>query len=163
VAVHTIGDAAVDKVIEVATSLHPQGELHIEHGELIQDSTIAKMRGLQVRVHMQPSHYLSDRIFLAEKIGPLQSVLFPWRRLQDHGVPFSGGSDSPVEPASLLRTFQALAAARAAGIAAIQGAWWEPHVHPDPNWGADCFTDWDPDSGKVADVFVGQDSVFNDL
>ena len=61
-------------------------------------------------VYMQPCHYLSDRKWLAEKVGELKSTVFSWQQLEQQGVPFYFGSDSPVEPPDLFANQMAVQA-----------------------------------------------------
>lgn len=143
VAVHTIGDAAADEVINLAEELKRNGQegiLHLEHGELISAQTIQKMKSLKVEVHMQPSHWLSDEPWLKHKIGDLFEMAFPWRKLQEAEIPFDFGSDSPIEPVSLARTFEGLQRSAEAGIPRLLGLASRYMSHRDLSWAPNSYT-----------------------
>ncbi|NJL23919.1 MAG: amidohydrolase family protein [Calothrix sp. SM1_5_4] len=108
--------------------------MHLEHGELIRPETVARMKEAAVVCHLQPSHWLSDRAWLKEKIGPLFEHAFPWRRLQEADVDFDFGSDSPIEKPSVARTLHALRDSAEAGVPRLLGDPTKRMSHPDPGW-----------------------------
>lgn len=122
--VHTLGDKAVDSVVDVARKLYSQkirGYLNLEHVQLVAPETIVKMKSLFVRCHMQPSHWLSDKKFLNEKLTPKTfKHLFSWEALRRAKVPVSFGSDSPIEDADVFLTQAALDDSAKIGIEALQ-------------------------------------------
>lgn len=144
VAIHTLGDEAVHQVVQAAHRLKSKGvdgKLNLEHCEMVRDETINLMKSLNVHCHLQPSHFLSDRRWLKDKLGSLYQYCFPWKKLIDAGVAVSFGSDSPIEAPSLNSTKVALQLASQEGIAlpALE----EPlllHSHPDEQWGSQCVT-----------------------
>lgn len=143
VAVHVIGDAAVDEVVEAALALKPNGAvgaLHLEHAELIRPETILKMKALEVECHMQPCHWFSDRRWLKDKVGDLNESAFPWRRLQEAGIQFDFGSDAPVEPADLKATFQALRESAEHGVPRLLGSPVTHMSYRDLAWAPNSFT-----------------------
>jgi predicted amidohydrolase YtcJ len=158
VAVHVIGDTAVDEVVEAALTLKREGVtgvLHLEHVELIRQETILKMKNLEVECHMQPSHWLSDRSWLGDKIGDLVESAFPWRRLQEADIKFDFGSDAPIEPPSLAKTFQALRESAAAGVPRLLGLPARYMSHGDPAWAPNSFTLLEDDQPRQV-VFRGE-------
>lgn len=143
VAVHAIGDAAVALTVECARAVFAsglQGRLNIEHGQIIRPETIEAMKSLDVVVHLQPSHWLSDREWLNEKLGPLASHAFPWRRLQENDIAIQFGSDAPIEIPSVSRTLEALRLSAEAGIPRLLGSPTTYMRHPDPAWAPNSFT-----------------------
>lgn len=143
VAAHAIGDEAADMIVGLTNEVHAsgtKGTLHIEHGELIRAETIEKMKGLPVEVHMQPSHWLTDQLWLKDKIGGLIEHAFPWRRLQEADVPFDFGSDAPIEPASINRVYDALKQSAEAGIPRLLGNPEKYMSHRDLSWAPNSFT-----------------------
>lgn len=144
VAVHVIGDEAADQVVHMAVELkqknHKIGELHLEHAELLRPETITAMQGLNIFCHMQPSHWLSDREWLREKIGSLSEFAFPWRRLQENAIPFDFGSDAPIEPPSIARMVQALEESSEAGIPRLLGKPTSYMSHQDLTWAPNSYT-----------------------
>lgn len=138
VAVHTIGDLAVDEVVETARALSAQGHLGrlcLEHVEVVKPETIQKMKPLHVEVHMQPCHFLSDRSFLSDRLGKDISYAFPWSRFERAQIPMFFGSDSPIEPPNFFRNLQALKEAKKQfRIETIKADVANYHTHPDKSW-----------------------------
>lgn len=98
VAVHVIGDEAAHQVVKIANEVWQKtdrGYLHLEHAEMIRPETIAMMKGRRIICHMQPCHWLTDKSFLKNKLGPLIKYVFPWRQLEENKIDFDFGSDSP--------------------------------------------------------------------
>lgn len=158
VAVHAIGDEASDWIVNIAGDLHTggvKGALHIEHGELIRPETIQKMKSLAIECHLQPTHWLSDQKWLKEKIGPLMDFAFPWRRLQEAEVTFDFGSDSPIEPPSVKRTFEALRSASEAGIPRLLGMPSSYMGHRDLSWAPNSYSTFENEE-PVHVVFRGE-------
>lgn len=162
-AIHTIGDEAVSQIVGLAErvqkELGGQGELHIEHGEIIRPETIEQMKQLRVRVHMQPCHWLSDRRWLQEKIPSLSRFVFPWRSLQQAGIAFDWGSDTPIEEASVANNLKALKEAADNGVAMPIGELHHWHQHPDLNWGKDCYTIFSSDNKSPTAPQIVQQAV----
>lgn len=158
VAVHAIGDEAAAQAVSLAVRLKNsgiEGALHIEHAELMRPETVEAMRGLNIRCHLQPSHWLSDSKWLESKIGDLTAHAFPWRRLQENGVPFDFGSDAPIEPASIARTFQAVRASAEAGVPRLLGSPATYMSHGDLSWAPNSFTTLSEELPKQV-VFRGE-------
>lgn len=158
VAVHAIGDQAVDEVVDIALELKHSGvggHLHIEHGELIRPATIEKMKTLPVICHMQPAHWLTDRAWLGQKTGELAAYAFPWRRLQEAGVEFDFGSDAPIEPPDVKRTIQALRESAEAGVPRLLGSPASHLAHGDPAWAPNSFTIFEDEIPRQV-VFRGE-------
>ena len=133
--VHTLGDKAVDVVVDVARNLYAKkirGYLNLEHVELVHPSTIVKMKSLFVRCHMQPSHWLSDKLFIQDRLSANSlKNLFAWEALRRAKVPISFGSDSPIEEADIELTYNALTDSTKFGIEEFKGNFWEHFVHPE--------------------------------
>ncbi len=137
IAIHTIGDLAVDIAVKAAREVSASGllgKLHLEHVQLISPQTINLMKPLHIHCHIQPSHWLSDKKWIKSKIGDLSSYLFQWELLRKNKIPFSFGSDSPVEPTSLVRTYEALKDSSQFEIPALTADIYSYHAHPDHTW-----------------------------
>ncbi len=133
--VHTLGDKAVDKVVEVARRLYSEknrGYLNLEHVELIHPETINKMKSLFVRCHMQPSHWLSDKVFLNDRL-PSTAIkkLFAWEALRKARVALSFGSDSPIEEADVALTYKALKDSALHGVEELGVDMFDFYSHPE--------------------------------
>lgn len=151
VAVHTIGDAAMNQVLQIAQTLKTEGiegALCLEHAELIAPEAFKKMRGLALEFHFQPSHYLDDAAMLSQKLGDRAALVFPWHRIENMGFPIYFGSDTPIASPSLQRTVAGLRAAQVAGIPRLELDWKFAHSHPDRHFGKGCRTTV-ADDGRV--------------
>jgi predicted amidohydrolase YtcJ len=148
VAIHCIGDAAVQTAVLAAREVSASGvlgRLHLEHVQVLRPETVQLMKPLHITCYMQPCHWLSDRAWLRSVLpAELQSSLFQWRLLQKNKIPFFWGSDSPIEAPSLAATKQALELSPEWGIAAFEGDWKSLHSHPDKGWG-NCWTELEQD------------------
>lgn len=145
ISVHAIGDLAADLVVDcarVVSSKGLSGRINLEHAQVLQSKTIQKMKSLHIRVHMQPCHFLSDHVWLKNRLGAQFSKAFPWRDLSAAKVPISFGSDSPIEPTSLINNLKGLMLAESAKIQMPMGEILQYHSHPDSGWGAGCETNW---------------------
>lgn len=95
-AVHAIGDAAVQQALDVFAATGARGS--IEHAQLVTRGDSKRMAGLGVRASVQPAHLLDDRD-LSEQSWPGQTErCFATRWLLDDGVEVVFGSDAPVSP-----------------------------------------------------------------
>lgn len=102
-AVHVIGDAALDRVLDVmegaiAAGVDP-GRLRVEHVSLATPADCRRLAGLGITACIQPSFLPSDFPWLPARLGPERlGNAYPFRSLAEAGVPLAGGSDCPVEP-----------------------------------------------------------------
>lgn len=146
VSIHAIGDKSNDIISLLVKKLLGQkttGEINIEHAEIVQEKTlkrwvklsqISKNNNLNLKVnfHMQPSHWLSDKVFLKSKLGSLYRHVFPWAAIQKNNFNLFWGSDSPIENPSLLNTILALMDSEKNGIASVlkKKKWYLHHICP---------------------------------
>lgn len=159
VAVHCIGDGAAHIALSSAQALRRQGMtgiLHLEHLQMLAPVDEKLFKDLSVSCHFQPSHFLSDRAWLKDKLGERAAWTFPWGRLEKLGVPFYFGSDTPVESASLVKTKLGLEQSREAGLSPLTQDWTYPHSHPDRSWGERCWTELAPNAEVVSVHFDGK-------
>lgn len=96
VALHAIGDAALDVVLGVLEATGAKGS--IEHVQLAGRDDLARMARLGLTASVQPAHLLDDRELLEACWGGRTGRVYPLRALNDHGVPMALGSDAPVAP-----------------------------------------------------------------
>ncbi|MGZ3721306.1 MAG: amidohydrolase [Bdellovibrionales bacterium] len=158
VALHAIGDEAADWLLNLVIELKAggkTGKFHIEHAELLRPETVLKMKGLEIECHLQPAHWLSDKRWLKNKIGALAEFAFPWRRLQENDVIFDFGSDAPIEPASLSRTFQALRESADSGVPRLLGGPIKYMGHTDLSWAPNSYTTLEEEAPSQV-VFRGE-------
>jgi predicted amidohydrolase YtcJ len=106
IALHAIGDAAVDQALRAFEATGAQGG--IEHVQLIRFADIARMHALGVRASVQPAHLLDDREVARQCWADRTDRCFALRSMLRGGVTLALGSDAPV---SLLDPRVAMAAA----------------------------------------------------
>ncbi len=102
VAIHAIGDRANDLVLDVHEDLleigADPGKLRVEHVSVIRDETIERIARLGVTASIQPAFLASEASWLEKRLGADRMLdAYPFRSLDEAGVPLLGGSDSPVE------------------------------------------------------------------
>ncbi len=160
-AVHAIGDEAVHNMVQLARKVSAEGilgRLHLEHVQIIRPETIQLMKPLHVTCHMQPCHWLSDHKWL-KTILPESLIKnsFRWESLRKNKINLQLGSDSPIEPTSLIQSYQALQQSAKLGWAEPLKDWTHFHSHPDKKWipSVTCFTE-----NKISQVYFNGDPLF---
>jgi len=97
-AVHAIGDGALEYVLELALKLRIYGpNLRIEHASLTPPDIIELMKSVKPLISVQPHFTVSDW-WVGERLGRRAKYVYAYRSLMDAGLTLGGGSDSPVEP-----------------------------------------------------------------
>ncbi|WP_408931895.1 amidohydrolase [Corynebacterium sp. YSMAA1_1_D6] len=119
-AIHAIGDAAVDFAIETleeATARYgaPSMPHRIEHGGVVRPDQIERLRGQPIVVVPQPLFISAFGDAMAEALGPQRAALsYPGKRLLDASLVLPGSSDQPVAPGRPLDVMQAFVERRTA-------------------------------------------------
>lgn len=159
VSIHTLGDESVKSVIEVARELQKEkvtGVLHLEHVELLSVETIQLMKGLHIRCHMQPCHWLSDQKWIDKKLSPkIKKNLFRWEALRKSKIALFFGSDSPIEEASVFLNLEALEDSAAKGIEKLEDDYLKYFSHPSKKNALSLFK-----NGKAVQVTIDEQIVF---
>ncbi len=112
-ALHAIGDAAVDLAIEAfekaqAAWPRPDARHRIEHGGVIRDDQLSRLAALGVAVVSQPSFVYDFGDHYARQLGSDRTGwLYRGRSLLEHGIPLIGSTDRPL-PGNPLRAIQTL-------------------------------------------------------
>ncbi|MYL34107.1 amidohydrolase family protein [Pontibacillus yanchengensis] len=111
VAIHAIGDAAVEAVIEVMEE-HPANRANIPdriiHAQIMRDDLYERLRSLHAIVDIQPTFVGSDFPWVIERLGEGRLAnAYPWKKLLQHEIPCAGGSDAPIEEINPLLGIQA--------------------------------------------------------
>ncbi len=96
VAIHAIGDAAVDQALAAFEATGAAGS--IEHAQLIQREDAKRMAAAGVRASVQPAHLVDDRDLTEWMWSDRTERCFALRWLADDGVELAFGSDAPVAP-----------------------------------------------------------------
>ncbi|WP_033294669.1 amidohydrolase [Amycolatopsis jejuensis] len=111
-ALHAIGDRAIDAALEIVTTAqrrHPRPDPRhrIEHCGLVRPDQLPKLAEAQVTAVLQPTFLHAFGDDYAAVMGPDRA---PWmyrgRSLLDHGIPIAGSSDRPVADGAPLRAMQ---------------------------------------------------------
>lgn len=96
VAVHAIGDAAVEEALRGVAAAGCR--CRIEHASLAPPDLIRSMASLGVRVAVQPRFVVSDS-WAVDRVGPERARwLYPFRSMLSAGLLLGFSSDAPVEP-----------------------------------------------------------------
>lgn len=103
VAIHAIGDRAVDGVLDLFDDLLSTGAdpamLRMEHVSVISPSQIDRLASMGATAVVQPPFLQSEFGWLTDRVGEDRIPwMYPFRSLLEAGVPVAGSSDSPVEP-----------------------------------------------------------------
>ncbi|WP_058301258.1 amidohydrolase [Gorillibacterium timonense] len=102
IAVHAIGDAAVDlaltameeQPVEAASPL-PDRLIHVP---VLRPEQLERMRRLRLAADIQPPFVASDYPWVQERLGSRPVHRYAWKTLLAAGVPCGGSSDAPIEP-----------------------------------------------------------------
>lgn len=96
VAVHALGDAAIDQALTAVEQTGAHGSL--EHLQLIRSEDIPRVAALRLRASVQPAHLLDDRDVTMQCWPDRHDRCFAFASLARAGVPLALGSDAPVAP-----------------------------------------------------------------
>ncbi len=100
IAVHTIGDGALENVLDVLDEL-PKGKYRdrIIHVALVRDELVKRLADPSRIADIQPRFVVSDYPWVMDRLGEAREKnLYAWKTLLSAGVICAGGSDAPVEP-----------------------------------------------------------------
>ncbi|MFB5189734.1 amidohydrolase [Alicyclobacillus fastidiosus] len=102
VAIHAIGDGALDMVLDAMASVKAVAQRdRIIHAEVVSASLLERMTALSDRiiVDVQPRFAATDLPWVESRLG-LQRMRYvcAWKSMLDAGLYLCGGSDAPVEP-----------------------------------------------------------------
>jgi|GEM_PF-6416477 len=153
VSVHAIGDQALELLTQVSQKIakkFPLGVINIEHALVANQELMRAWSSYPIVLHFQPSHWPSD-FKNAQNWWPknLKAQFYPFEQARRLGLTYYFGSDAPISPPGLKKTYQALKKInkqaykqkkKAVKTHAYKGLWWAPHSHPDPDWGGECYT-----------------------
>ncbi len=96
VAVHAIGDAAMDSALTAIERVGARGS--IEHAQLIGAADPVRMARLGIAASVQPAHLWDDRDVTMQCWPDRSNRVYAFRSLLDAGVTLALGSDAPVSP-----------------------------------------------------------------
>ncbi|NJE61729.1 amidohydrolase [Thermococcus sp. 21S7] len=99
-AVHAIGDATMDMVLDVYESIGnaERAGHRIEHASITRPDQIERIKKLGIRLALQP-HFVMTDWWVVERVGEERAGwIYPFRSIARAGIPFGLSTDSPVEP-----------------------------------------------------------------
>jgi len=114
-AVHAIGDRAIDMALETFEKVlkeipRADNRHRIEHASVLNKELIRKMKSLGVVASVQP-HFIVSDFWVEDRLGKERARwVYPFKTLLKEGVMLCAGSDCPVEPISPLLGVWAAAA-----------------------------------------------------
>ncbi|QHS23025.1 amidohydrolase [Virgibacillus sp. MSP4-1] len=110
VAVHAIGDQAVEMVMDMIEQFPPSEGVRdrIIHAQLVNPALIERMSALNIIVDIQPTFVASDFPWVLERIGEERMpYAYPWKSFLEAGIACAGGSDAPIEEIDPLKGISA--------------------------------------------------------
>lgn len=102
-AVHTIGDACLDRVLRAldkAQTAHPRTDCRhgIVHCQITRRDQLEKMAKMGLHIYAQSIFLDYDIRIVEDRVGPdLAATSYSWKTLKDLGATVSNGTDCPVE------------------------------------------------------------------
>ena len=98
-AVHAIGDLALDEVVDTLIAYPVKTGLHdrIIHASFAKKATLEKLKKLPVMLDIQPQFVTSDLPWASQIISPQTELIYPFKTYLNQGLTLCGGSDAPVE------------------------------------------------------------------
>lgn len=115
IAVHTIGDQALENVLEILDQL-PKTNYRdrLIHVSLVREELILRLANPSRIADIQPRFIVGDYPWIKERLGESREQhLYAWKTLLSSGVSCAGGSDAPVEPVDPLLGIHAAVTRRA--------------------------------------------------
>jgi predicted amidohydrolase YtcJ len=112
ICVHAIGDAAVERCVELYARLlaeapRPDHRHRIEHASCVPPELLPRIAELGLCVSTQPLFIHSEKTWLHRRLGAERARhTYPLRALLDAGVVVGGASDAPVESLDVLHAIQ---------------------------------------------------------
>ena len=99
IAIHAIGDKALEQLLNVFEkyNLSRKSQYRIEHAQIIPPDLFEKIKLLRPKLSMNPSHIFADIKIANKHWGDRSRYAYRFRSLLNENIPFSFGSDAPVE------------------------------------------------------------------
>ncbi len=136
IAIHSIGDAATDLVMDAYEALDEPSRHRIEHAMILSDPQIERMAKLGIHCTMQPEFLIRFGHSYKHHLGPERaSRLKRFRSVKDAGIPLSFSSDRPIvpgDPATGVRC----GCSRPAGFDPAENLTWEESLEAYTHMGA---------------------------
>ncbi|AWE08989.1 amidohydrolase [Lysinibacillus sp. 2017] len=110
IAVHLIGDAAIEQVLTLVEKYPaPKGKRdRFIHCCLVSEDQLARMKKLPIILDLQPAFVPSDFPWVLEKLGTeRKGHLYAWKTFIDEGFMCAAGTDAPIEAICPLKNIYA--------------------------------------------------------
>jgi predicted amidohydrolase YtcJ len=151
VQVHAIGDRANREILNIfdqAFQRVPPAERKIaeprwrvEHAQHVNAADIPRFAALRIIPSMQPSHAISDLLFLKSRLGlDRMGDAYAWAKFLQSGSLIAGGSDAPVERGEPMIEFYAALARKT--LDGRSGEGWHPELAVSRQQALKMFTLW---------------------
>lgn len=117
VAVHTIGDQALENVLDTLDQFPASAYRdRLIHAQVINPDLVKRLATPDRIVDIQPRFLASDYPWVTERLGEARMpYAYAWKTLLDNGIICGGGSDAPVEPLNPLLGIHAAVTRKAPG------------------------------------------------
>ncbi len=106
VAVHAIGDRALEQLLGALKKAKCGRGVRIEHVQVADPAQVERMSRLRITASVQPCYYLSDRAWARERLGKRIVNAYRLGSLKSAGIDLLVGTDFPVERPSPARNFR---------------------------------------------------------
>ncbi|WP_449445843.1 amidohydrolase [Ureibacillus acetophenoni] len=110
VAIHTIGDAAAEQMIQAIEKYPvPKGQRdRLIHACVLREDLVKRLQQLPVILDIQPAFVPSDFPWVMERLGDERlEWAYAWRKLMDNGLICANGTDTPIEDVDPIKTIYA--------------------------------------------------------
>ena len=149
--VHAIGDRANREILNIfekafARVPAPQRKIaeprwRVEHAQHVTAQDIRRFAKLKIIPSMQPSHAISDLLFLYSRLGLARmGDAYAWSSFLKSGSMIAGGSDAPVERGEPMIEFYAAVARKT--LDGKSGDGWHPELAVSREQALKMFTAW---------------------
>lgn len=117
VAVHTIGDQALENVLDILDQFPAAAYRdRLIHAQVVPPDLVKRLAVPSRIVDIQPRFLVSDYPWVRDRLGESRMpYAYAWKTLLEHGVICGGGSDAPVEPMNPLFGIHAAVTRKAPG------------------------------------------------
>ena len=96
-ALHAIGDGAIESILKVFTEVNPKRKHRIIHASILHDEQLKKIKKLNIILDMQPEFIQSDKSILNKRLGKRENLTYRFFDIYNKGISLFFSSDSPIE------------------------------------------------------------------
>ncbi|QGH35324.1 amidohydrolase family protein [Gracilibacillus salitolerans] len=110
VAVHAIGDKAVEEIVACIEKYPLKNDLkdRIIHAQIMNAQLLDRLKKIPVVLDIQPSFVASDFPWVKDRLGDRRTKeAYPWKTYLNNGIACAAGSDAPIEEVNPLLGIQA--------------------------------------------------------